>query len=43
MRRQNLDGDDAVEARIAGTIHFAHAASAERGLDLIRPEFGARG
>ena len=35
---QDLDRDRAVEARVAPAIHFAHAASAERGVDLVRAE-----
>jgi hypothetical protein len=34
-RRQNLDGDVAVEARIAGAIHLAHSAGADGVEDLI--------
>src|SRR5262249_51751211 len=35
LRGENLDGDAAVQPRIFGAIHFAHAASAERGDDFI--------
>ena len=38
---QNLDGDDAVEPRIAGFEHLAHAARAEGGLNFIRAEASA--
>ena len=37
----NLDGDDAIKARVAGLIHFAHPAGAERGKDFVRAEFVA--
>ncbi len=43
MRRKNLDGDSAFEARVAREVHFAHAASTQRGLNFIRTEFRARG
>ena len=36
---QNLDGDGAVEPRVAGFVHFAHASGAERGEDFVRAEF----
>jgi hypothetical protein len=35
---QNLDGDVAVQAGIAGPEHFAHAARADSGNDLVRPD-----
>src|SRR5450755_815060 len=35
---QDLDGNGAVQAGVAGTIHFAHSARAHRGLNLVRPE-----
>src|SRR5262249_2932358 len=35
---QNLDSDDAVEARISGAIDLAHTASAEGAADLVRTE-----
>ena len=41
--RQHLDRDLAVEPRITSPIHLTHAARAQRRLDLIRPEFRARG
>ena len=37
---ENLDGDIAVEARVAGAIHLAHAAYSECGLDLIDAKAG---
>jgi hypothetical protein len=43
MTRQDLDRDRAIESRIARTIHFAHAASAQRRLDFVRAEFRAGG
>ena len=36
--RQNFDCDFSMEPRIAGPIHFAHAAGAEPAGDLVRPE-----
>jgi hypothetical protein len=30
-RRQDLDGDDAIEARIAGPVDFSHPSGAQRG------------
>ena len=38
-RRQNLDGDDAIQPRIPRPIHFAHASRAEQGLDVVRAQF----
>src|SRR5437764_13331973 len=35
---QDLDGDDAIEPRVAGAIDFAHAAGAERCEDLVGSE-----
>lgn len=43
MRRQNLNGHIAPQPRVASTINFTHAARSERRLNLIRPEFCARG
>ena len=40
---QDFDGDIAVEAGVAGAIDFAHAADAERGLDLVGAELRVRG
>ena len=34
--RQHFDGDDAIEARIVGAVHFAHPARTEHGLDFVR-------
>ena len=39
---QDLDRDVTPEPRIACPVHFAHAACAERGHDLVRPEASAR-
>ncbi len=39
---QDLDGDDAIEARVAGLVDLAHAAGAEGGEDLVRAEARAR-
>src|SRR5262249_33441308 len=39
---QNLDGHVAPELGVAGTVHFAHAAGAERGLDLVYSESRSR-
>jgi hypothetical protein len=33
---QNLERHDAIEAGVARTVHFAHAAGAERCHDLVR-------
>ena len=41
--RQHLERDVATEAAVAGAVHFAHAARAERGDDLVFPESGSRG
>src|SRR5438552_3012771 len=41
MLRQDFDGHIASQARIAGAIHLAHPARAQRRRDLIRPEFCA--
>ena len=35
---QDLDRDGAVEPGVAGFVHFAHAAGAERGEDFVRAE-----
>lgn len=43
MFRQNLDCDHALQASVAGAIHFTHAAGTERRLDFIGAEFGAHG
>src|SRR5271169_2350221 len=40
-RRQNLDGDRAVQARIYSFVHNAHSARADLRLNTIGPERGA--
>ena len=35
---QPLDRDDTIETRVAGFLHLAHAAGAERRDDFIRTE-----
>ena len=37
----NLDRDDAIEARVAGLVHLAHAARADGRKDFVRAEFFA--
>ena len=37
MRRENFDGDDALETSVAGFVDFSHAAGAHGGLDFIGP------
>ena len=37
MRGQNFDRDGSIEARIAGFIHFAHSARADRGENFVWP------
>ena len=36
LRGQRLDGDDAIEPRVAGLVDLAHPASAQRRHDLVR-------
>jgi len=38
MRGQNLDGDAAIQAGIAGTVDLTHAAGAEGRNYLVRSE-----
>jgi hypothetical protein len=38
--RQDLDGDGALEPRVAGLVDLAHAACPERADDLVRTESG---
>ena len=38
VRGQDLDGDGAVEARVAGAVHLAHASRSEGRNDLVRAE-----
>ena len=37
MRGQNFDGDDSIEARIAGFVHLAHSARTDRGENFVGP------
>ena len=39
LRGGNFDGDVAIQTRVAGAIHFAHAARADGREDLVRTEF----
>jgi hypothetical protein len=32
---RNLDGDDAVEARVPGSVHLAHAAGSDGSEDFV--------
>ena len=41
--RQHLDGNLALEVRVSGAIHLAHAAGAEQGDDLVGAEASAGG
>jgi hypothetical protein len=43
MRRKNLDGNSAVQARIPRLIDFAHPARAERRDNFVGAELRARG
>ena len=43
LRRENLEGYGAVQARVAGSIHLAHAAGAEQRDYLVRAELRAGG
>jgi hypothetical protein len=40
---EDLDGDIAAQPQIAGAVHFAHSARAQRRKNLVRPELGSRG
>src|ERR1035438_9988349 len=42
MGRQDLDGYISTQPGVARTVHFSHAARAQRRLNLVRPEFRAR-
>ncbi len=42
MRRQDFDGDDAVEARVAGAVNLAHPACANCRENFARAEALAR-
>ena len=37
-RAENFDGNDAIEPRVARSVHLAHAAGAERREDFIGAE-----
>src|SRR5262245_47815036 len=41
LRREYLDRDRAIEPRVAGAIDLTHSASADSGLNLVRPETSA--
>ena len=41
--RQHLDGDEAIEPRVARLVDLAHAAFADEGEDLVGTEPGAGG
>jgi hypothetical protein len=43
MRRQNLDGNGAVEPGVLGPIHLTHATRAERRFDFVGAKSRARG
>ena len=42
MLGEHLDGNGAVQAGVGSFVDFTHPARAERGLDLVRAEGGAR-
>jgi hypothetical protein len=42
MRRQDLDRDGAIQARVERAIHLSHAACSQWRLDFVRSESGAR-
>jgi hypothetical protein len=42
-RREDLDRDRPPQPRIAGLVHLAHPARAERRDDLVRTEAGTGG
>ena len=37
MSRKNLDGNDAIEAGIAGFVHLAHSARTNGGENFVGP------
>ena len=41
QRRQDLERNVAIEARVAGAVDLAHAAGAERAENFVRSETGA--
>jgi len=38
---RHLDGDDTIQPRVAGLVHFAHSTMSDQSVDLVRPEFVA--
>ena len=42
-RRQNFQGDYAIEARVTGSINFAHPTRSDNRLNFVWPKLGARG
>ena len=38
----DFEGDIAIETRISRLEYDAHASSADRGLDSVRPDIGSR-
>src|SRR5678815_1324099 len=42
MLREHFDRDVATQARVAGTVHFAHPARAQRRDDFVWTQFGSR-
>ena len=43
MRREDLDGDRAIQAGVGGLADFAHPAYTKGRLDLVRSDRGAKG
>jgi len=41
LRQQDLDRNSAIQTRVAGAIHFAHAARTNSGNNLVGAEAGA--
>jgi hypothetical protein len=37
-RGQDFDGNGSIEAGVPGSVDFSHAASADGGLDFVRPK-----
>jgi len=38
VRRQNLDGDDSIEARVTRAVHFTHPARSNQGKSFVRAQ-----
>ena len=38
VRGKNLDGDDAIETRVSGTVDLSHPARSKCGLNLVRAD-----